>query len=62
MGKLDKEPRNTKGFLHGYQEWYFYNEICFRGYYKIFRGNYKNASPFGYIESFETAVTRYHIR
>lgn len=60
MGKLDKEPRNNKGLLHGYQEWYwtllsYDNEICFRGYYK-------NASPFGYIESFETAVTRYHIR
>jgi hypothetical protein len=50
MGKLDKEPRNTKGFLHGYQEWYTSYDVL------ICRGCASNGLAKGYLEWHQQAI------
>jgi len=47
--------KNTKGQRHGYQEWYWDNELSYRG-------NNKNGEIIGYSEWHFTKQTRYHIR
>ena len=53
--KKDIENINDKGEYHGYQEWYYNNELGLRGYYK-------NNKSIGYIEWHDNAVTTYYIK
>lgn len=47
--------KNSRSQYHGYQQWYGYNEL-------IYRGTYKNNNMIGYQEWHNTYQTRYHIR
>jgi hypothetical protein len=50
----DIRNKNSKGQSHGYQEWYGYNKV-------IYRGNYKNNERIGYAEYHGTKRTRFNI-
>jgi hypothetical protein len=51
----DIEPKNKKGELHGYQQWYgIKNKLQFRGYWK-------NNETIGYIE-WHIGETNFYIR
>ena len=41
--KIDIEPKNSKGQFHGYQEWYIFNVLWFKG-------NRINGERIGYVE------------
>lgn len=53
--KSDIKTRNNKYQYHGYQEWYFYNKL-------IYRGKYKNGKLVDYSEHCMKKQTRYYIR
>ncbi len=46
---------NHKSTRHGYQEWYWFDELTLRG-------NYKNDSRIGYVERHELKETTFYIR
>ena len=46
---------NTKGELHGYQEWYYYGVLTYRG-------NNKNSFDIGYNEYHSIFETNYYIK
>jgi len=46
--------KNTKGQRHGYQEWYWDNELSYRG-------NFKNGRLIGYSESHNAEQTKFYI-
>ena len=52
---IDIITQNSKGQHHGYQEFYYYNEL---GY----RANYKNNMKIGYEEYHRTNKTTFYIR
>ena len=56
INKNDVNTKNSKGNLHGYQEWY-----NFRGVLYI-RGVYKNGKEIGYEETHINEETNYYIR
>jgi hypothetical protein len=41
--KIDIEETDSNGYYHGYQEWYDYDEL-------LYRGNYKHGVEIGYSE------------
>ena len=45
---------NPRGQSHGYQEWYGYHEL-------IYRGNYKNNERIGYTENHYSKKTNFYI-
>jgi hypothetical protein len=53
----DKEPKNSKGQHHGYQEWYFGGNLWVRC-------NLNNGLTMGYTEvhSYLALSTNFHIR
>ena len=53
--KQDIENRNTKGYFHGYQEWYDNSKIRLRAMCK-------NGRPVGYLENHYDKITRFRIR
>jgi hypothetical protein len=46
---------NNKGEYHGYQEWYFYNKL-------FYKGNFKNGKEIGYEETHYLIRTSYYIK
>ena len=50
----DIRNKNSRGQSHGYQEWYGYHEL-------IYRGNYKNNERIGYAEYHGSKRTRFNI-
>lgn len=55
MNKNSKQPKDSKGKLHGYQEWYGYGTVLY------FRGMCKHGKWIGYQET-QKQRTNYHIR
>jgi len=55
MKNKDIDNFNKKGNYHGYQEWYWFDELTLRC-------NYKNGLEIGYQECHFTKQTRYRIR
>ena len=53
--KSDIRNVNYKEQYHGYQEWYWGDELWFRC-------NYKNGNPIGYREYYYSKQRLYHIR
>lgn len=57
MGKKkDIRPKDSKGELHGYHEWYYINGNPY------FRGFYKHGLEIGYEELHMSKTTRFNIR
>ena len=53
--KNSKNPRNSKGQHHGYQEWYWKDTI-------YFKSNYINGNRIGYTENHYINKTTFYIR
>ena len=57
---MDKDKdiinKNSKGYLHGYQEWYGNDDVL------IIRGIAKNYETIGYQEWHRAKKTNFHIR
>jgi hypothetical protein len=51
----DIEPKNQKNQFHGYQEWYSYEDIWYRGIFK-------HGMEFGYEEYHQDIETNFYIR
>ena len=54
--KNDTHTKNSKGNLHGYQEWYSFSGVLY------IKGKYKNGKEIGYEELHLTKQTNYYIR
>jgi hypothetical protein len=54
--KKDIDPKDSKGFYHGYQEWYLPNGKMWT------RGIMKNNLDLHYMERHTLKITYYHIR